>query len=66
MLDLTPKEITERKALRINPCKTCQPVGALYCALGVHKCMGLKVALHILGGIWQLTTMNQLMWHHRH
>lgn len=39
MLDLTPKEIIERKGLRINPCKTCQPVGALYCALGVHSCM---------------------------
>ncbi len=39
MLDLTPKEVAERKALRINPCKTCQPVGAMYCALGVHKCM---------------------------
>ncbi len=39
MLDLTPKTITQRKALRVNPCKTCQPVGALYAALGVHKCM---------------------------
>jgi nitrogenase molybdenum-iron protein beta chain len=39
MLDLTPKEIKERSALRINPCKTCQPVGALYAALGVHRCM---------------------------
>lgn len=39
MLDLTPKTITPRTALRINPCKTCQPVGALYAALGVHKCM---------------------------
>ena len=39
MLDLTPKVITERTALRINPCKTCQPVGAMYAALGVHKCM---------------------------
>lgn len=39
MLDLTPKEIKERSALRINPCKTCQPVGAIYAALGVHKCM---------------------------
>ncbi len=39
MLNLTPEKIAERKALRINPCKTCQPVGALYCALGVHKCM---------------------------
>ena len=39
MLNLTPKETLERSALRVNPCKTCQPVGALYCALGVHKCM---------------------------
>ena len=39
MLDLTPKEVSERSALRINPSKTCQPVGAMYAALGVHKCM---------------------------
>ena len=39
MLNYTPKEITERTALRINPCKTCQPVGAMYAALGVHKCL---------------------------
>ncbi len=39
MLDLTPKTIKARAALRINPCKTCQPVGAMYAALGVHKCM---------------------------
>lgn len=39
MLDLTPKEVKERKALKINPAKTCQPVGAMYAALGVHKCM---------------------------
>jgi len=39
MLNLTPKTITERNGLRINPCKTCQPVGAMYCALGVHGCM---------------------------
>ena len=39
MLNLTPKKITERVALRVNPCKTCQPVGAIYCALGVHRCM---------------------------
>jgi len=39
MLDLTPKEIKERSALRINPCKICQPVGALYAALGVKNCM---------------------------
>ncbi|MFA6848998.1 MAG: nitrogenase component 1 [Selenomonadaceae bacterium] len=39
MLDATPKEVSERKALRVNPCKTCQPVGAMYAALGVHRCM---------------------------
>lgn len=39
MLDLTPKELSTRSALRINPCKTCQPVGAIYCALGVNNCM---------------------------
>jgi len=39
MLDLTPKEVKERSALRINPCKTCQPVGAMFAALGVAKCM---------------------------
>jgi nitrogenase molybdenum-iron protein beta chain len=39
MLDLTPVEVVEREALRINPCKTCQPVGAVYAALGVHGCM---------------------------
>ncbi|MCI1883073.1 MAG: hypothetical protein LKI94_12875 [Sporolactobacillus sp.] len=42
MLDMTPKKVVERKALRINPCKTCQPVGAMYCALGVHRCMPLS------------------------
>lgn len=39
MLDYTTKEIKERKVLVINPCKTCQPVGAMYCALGVHSCL---------------------------
>ncbi|SFR58317.1 nitrogenase component 1 [Anaeromicropila populeti] len=39
MLDYTPKEITERKAIVINPAKTCQPVGAMYAALGVHNCL---------------------------
>jgi nitrogenase molybdenum-iron protein beta chain len=39
VLDQTPAAIYERKALKINPCKTCQPVGALYAALGVHRCM---------------------------
>ncbi|SMC25104.1 Mo-nitrogenase MoFe protein subunit NifK [Clostridium acidisoli DSM 12555] len=39
MLDATPKEIKERKRLRINPAKTCQPVGAMYAALGIHNCL---------------------------
>lgn len=39
MLDYTPKEVMERKALTINPAKTCQPVGAMYAALGVHSCL---------------------------
>lgn len=39
MLDLTPEKIMERKGITINPCKTCEPVGAMFCALGVHRCM---------------------------
>ncbi|MDR0614269.1 MAG: nitrogenase molybdenum-iron protein subunit beta [Dysgonamonadaceae bacterium] len=34
----TAKEI-ERQALTINPAKTCQPVGAMYAALGLHGCL---------------------------
>lgn len=39
MLDLTPKEILEKRHITINPCKTCEPVGAMFCALGVENCM---------------------------
>lgn len=39
MLDLTPKEIMEKRHITINPCKTCEPVGAMFCALGVEACM---------------------------
>ncbi|VGO22414.1 nitrogenase molybdenum-iron protein subunit beta [Pontiella sulfatireligans] len=39
LLRHTPKEVKERKALTINPAKTCQPVGAMYAALGVHGCL---------------------------
>jgi nitrogenase molybdenum-iron protein beta chain len=39
MLNSTPKEILERKALVINPAKTCQPIGAMYAALGIHNCL---------------------------
>src|SRR5450759_4302560 len=39
LLRHTPKEITERKALSVNPAKTCQPIGAMYAALGIHSCL---------------------------
>jgi len=39
MLDYTPKEINERTALTVNPAKTCQPIGAMYAALGISKCL---------------------------
>ncbi len=39
MLDMTPKDIVERSALRINPAKTCQPIGAMYASLGIHNCL---------------------------
>ncbi len=39
MLDHTPTAVAERSALRINPAKTCQPIGAMYAALGIHRCL---------------------------
>ncbi|MBN2640271.1 MAG: nitrogenase molybdenum-iron protein subunit beta [Victivallales bacterium] len=39
LLKHTPKEIKERNALTINPAKTCQPIGAMYAALGIHGCL---------------------------
>jgi nitrogenase molybdenum-iron protein beta chain len=39
LLRHTPKEIVERKALMINPAKTCQPIGAMYAALGIKGCL---------------------------
>ena len=39
LLRHTPKEITERKALVINPAKTCQPIGAMYASLGINGCL---------------------------
>jgi nitrogenase molybdenum-iron protein beta chain len=39
MLNGTTAEIVERKALRINAAKTCQPIGAMYASLGIHGCM---------------------------
>ena len=39
LLRHTPEQIAERKALTVNPAKTCQPVGAMYAALGLHGCL---------------------------
>jgi len=39
MLDCTTKEIIERSGGVINPAKTCQPIGAMYAALGIHNCL---------------------------
>ena len=39
LLRHTPKEISERSALTVNPAKTCQPIGAMYAALGIHGCL---------------------------
>lgn len=39
MLNGTTSEVRERSALKINPAKTCQPIGAMYAALGIQGCM---------------------------
>ncbi|MDA3960649.1 MAG: nitrogenase molybdenum-iron protein subunit beta [Planctomycetota bacterium] len=39
LLRHTEADAPERKALTINPAKTCQPIGAMYAALGVHGCL---------------------------
>jgi nitrogenase molybdenum-iron protein beta chain len=39
LLRHTSDTIIEREALTINPAKTCQPIGAMYAALGVHGCL---------------------------
>ena len=39
LLRHTPEELKDRSALTINPAKTCQPVGAMYAALGIHNCL---------------------------
>lgn len=39
LLRHTPHEIKERSALTINPAKTCQPIGAMYAALGIRGCL---------------------------
>jgi nitrogenase molybdenum-iron protein beta chain len=39
LLRHTTDEVLERSALTVNPAKTCQPVGAMYAALGLHNCL---------------------------
>jgi len=39
LLRHTSTEIVEREALTVNPAKTCQPVGAMYAALGIRDCL---------------------------
>ncbi|WP_147820738.1 nitrogenase molybdenum-iron protein subunit beta [Salidesulfovibrio onnuriiensis] len=39
LLRHTPDTISERSALVVNPAKTCQPIGAMYAALGIHGCL---------------------------
>jgi nitrogenase molybdenum-iron protein beta chain len=39
LLRHTTADTTERSALTVNPAKTCQPVGAMYAALGIHGCL---------------------------
>ncbi len=39
LLRHTTADIKERSALTVNPAKTCQPIGAMYAALGIHGCL---------------------------
>ncbi len=39
LLRHTPEILADRSALTVNPAKTCQPVGAMYAALGIHNCL---------------------------
>lgn len=39
LLRHTTADVVERKALTINPAKTCQPIGAMYASLGIHGCL---------------------------
>jgi nitrogenase molybdenum-iron protein beta chain len=39
LLRHTEPETIQREALTINPAKTCQPIGAMYAALGIHNCL---------------------------
>ncbi|HBA82922.1 MAG TPA: nitrogenase molybdenum-iron protein subunit beta [Verrucomicrobia bacterium] len=39
LLRHTTADVKERSGLTINPAKTCQPIGAMYAALGVRNCL---------------------------
>jgi nitrogenase molybdenum-iron protein beta chain len=39
LLKHTSEKIIDRQALTINPAKTCQPIGAMYAALGIQGCL---------------------------
>ena len=39
LLRHTTSQVIERSALTVNPAKTCQPIGAMYAALGIHACL---------------------------
>ena len=39
LLRHTTAEVLPREALAVNPAKTCQPIGAMYAALGIHRCL---------------------------
>ncbi|MCY2989547.1 MAG: nitrogenase molybdenum-iron protein subunit beta [Planctomycetota bacterium] len=39
LLRHTSKEVVERQGLTVNPAKTCQPIGAMVAALGIHNCL---------------------------
>jgi len=39
MLDCVPEGHVTHTVGKINPAKTCQPIGAMYAALGIHACL---------------------------
>ncbi|HEY3274084.1 MAG TPA: nitrogenase molybdenum-iron protein subunit beta [Methanocella sp.] len=39
MLECIPTRKVEHTAGKINPAKTCQPLGAMYASLGIHRCL---------------------------
>ena len=39
MLECMPEVPVEHTTGKINPAKTCQPIGAMYAALGIHGCL---------------------------